>query len=324
MRTCRATARSSATGDVPAAAHLPPGAVQAGDARLNVQAGGAYKSVAELSDEPVRAQGGRIVRVKDIATVGWAYEEQPHFARFNGKRAVWVTMTQKDGLNVLDIRNNAVKAADAYRMQLPPDVQMVVGFDQSDDIARKLDQLGRDFAIALGLVLITLLPLGWRASIVVMVSVPLSLAMGVAVLNWSGFTLNQLAISGFIIALGLLVDDSIVVTENIARHLRMGKSRGAAAVDGTTQIAVAVIGCTFVLLFAFLPLTMLPEGETPAAAFVHRMVAMSDGQQLARAFISISDSKLRRQITDLVESMARLHRASGASTDPDEAEDSSD
>jgi transcriptional regulator with XRE-family HTH domain len=70
--------------------------------------------------------------------------------------------------------------------------------------------------------------------------------------------------------------------------------------------------------------TMLPEGETPAAAFVHRMVAMSDGQQLARAFISISDSKLRRQITDLVESMARLHRASGASTDPDEAEDSSD
>lgn len=70
--------------------------------------------------------------------------------------------------------------------------------------------------------------------------------------------------------------------------------------------------------------TMLPEGETPAAAFVHRMVAMSDGQQLARAFISISDSKLRRQITDLVESMARLHRTSAAATDTDEAEDSSD
>jgi multidrug efflux pump subunit AcrB len=84
--------------------------------------------------------------------------------------------------------------------------------------------------------------------------------MGVAVLAWSGFTLNQLAISGFIIALGLLVDDSIVVTENIARHLRMGESREQAAINGTTQIAVAVIGCTFVLLFAFLPLTALPEG----------------------------------------------------------------
>ena len=239
---------------------LPPGAVQSGNARLNVQAGGAYKNVDDVKDEPIRARDGRIVRVKDIAEVGWAYEEQPHFARYNGKRAIWVTLNQKDGLNVLDIRNGAVKLADEFRAQLPPDVQLVVGFDQSDDIARKLGQLGKDFGIALGLVLITLLPLGWRASIVVMVSVPLSLAMGVAVLGWSGFTLNQLAISGFIIALGLLVDDSIVVTENIARHLRMGKPRTQAAIDGTSQIAVAVIGCTFVLLFAFLPLTMLPEG----------------------------------------------------------------
>jgi len=239
---------------------LPPGAVQSGDTRLNVQAGGAYKAVADIADEPVRAQDGRIVRVKDIAQVGWAYEEQPHFARYNGKRAIWVTLNQKDGLNVLDIRNDAVKIADAFAAQLPPDVKLETGFDQSGDIARKLGQLGRDFGIALGLVLITLLPLGWRASIVVMVSVPLSLAMGVAVLNWTGFTLNQLAISGFIIALGLLVDDSIVVAENISRHLRMGKTRAQAAIDGTNQIAVAVIGCTFVLLFAFFPLTMLPEG----------------------------------------------------------------
>ncbi|WP_372919187.1 efflux RND transporter permease subunit [Sandarakinorhabdus sp.] len=264
---------------------LPPGAVQSGEARLNVQAGGAYRSVAEVADEPVRAQGRRIVRVKDIAAVGWAYEEQPHFARYNGKRAVWVTMTQKDGLNVLDIRNGAVAAAQDYRKLLPPDVKLEVAFDQSDDIARKLGQLGRDFAIALGLVLITLLPLGWRASIVVMVSVPLSLAMGVAVLSWSGFTLNQLAISGFIIALGLLVDDSIVVTENIARHLRMGKERQQAAIDGTTQIAVAVVGCTFVLLFAFLPLTMLPEG---AGKFTRSLPVAVLGTVAASLLVSLT------------------------------------
>jgi multidrug efflux pump subunit AcrB len=264
---------------------LPPGAVQAGEARLNVQAGGAYKAVADVADEPIRARDGRIVRVKDIASVGWAYEEQPHFARYNGKRAVWVTLTQKDGLNVLDIRNDAVAAADEYRKLLPPDVQLEVAFDQSDDIARKLGQLGRDFAIALGLVLITLLPLGWRASIVVMVSVPLSLTMGVAVLAWSGFTLNQLAISGFIIALGLLVDDSIVVVENIARHLRMGKPREQAAIDGTTQIAVAVIGCTFVLLFAFLPLTMLPEG---AGKFTRSLPVAVLGTVAASLLVSLT------------------------------------
>jgi len=239
---------------------LPPGAVHSGDQRLNVQAGGAFRSIDEVADEPVRAGDGRVVRVRDVAKVGWGYEEQPHYARFNGKRAVWVTLTQKDGLNVLDIQKGANAVAAEYRKLLPPDVKLEIGFDQSLDIARKLDQLGRDFAIALGLVLITLLPLGWRASLVVMVSVPLSLMIGVAVLAFSGFTLNQLAISGFIIALGLLVDDSIVVTENIARHLREGDDRTTAALSGTREIAVAVIGCTFVLLLAFLPLAFLPEG----------------------------------------------------------------
>jgi multidrug efflux pump subunit AcrB len=264
---------------------LPPGAVHSGDQRLNVQAGGAFRSVDEVADEPVRAGDGRVVRVRDVAKVGWAYEEQPHYARFNGKRAVWVTLTQKDGLNVLDIRRDAVAAVDAYRKLLPPDVKLEVGFDQSLDIARKLDQLGRDFAIALGIVLITLLPLGWRASLVVMVSVPLSLMIGVAVLAFSGFTLNQLAISGFIIALGLLVDDSIVVTENIARHLREGDNRITAALTGTREIAVAVIGCTFVLLLAFLPLAFLPEG---AGKFTRSLPVAVLGTVAASLLVSLT------------------------------------
>ena len=264
---------------------LPPGAVHSGDQRLNVQAGGAFRSVDEVGDEPVRAQGGSVVRVRDIAKVGWGYEEQPHYARYNGKRAVWVTITQKDGLNVLDIRNKAMAVAERYKATLPPDVTLEIGFDQSFDIARKLDQLGRDFAIALGLVLITLLPLGWRASVVVMVSVPLSLMIGVAILAFSGFTLNQLAISGFIIALGLLVDDSIVVTENIARHLRMGKDRVTAALEGTREIAVAVIGCTFVLLFAFLPLAFLPEG---AGKFTRSLPVAVLGTVAASLLVSLT------------------------------------
>ena len=264
---------------------LPPGAVHSGDQRLNVQAGGAFRAVAEVADVPVRAANGNLVRVQDIAKVGWGYEEQPHYARYNGHRAVWVTITQKDGLNVLDIRNAAIRAAAEYRKTLPPDVTLEVGFDQSFDIARKLDQLSRDFAIALGLVLITLLPLGWRASLVVMVSVPLSLMIGVTILATLGFTLNQLAISGFIIALGLLVDDSIVVTENIARHLRMGEDREAAALSGTKEIAVAVIGCTFVLLFAFLPLAFLPEG---AGKFTRSLPVAVLGTVAASLLVSLT------------------------------------
>ncbi len=240
---------------------LPPGAVQSGDARVNVEAGGAFRSVAEVAAVPVRADTGRVIRVGDIAQVGWNYEEQPYVTRYNGHRAVFVTLTQKDNLNVLDIEKAALAVVTAYRAELPPDVRLEVGFDQSHDISTKLSYLTRDFGIALALVLLTLLPLGLRASLVVMVSVPLSLAIGCAVLAFSGFTLNQLSISGFIIALGLLVDDSIVVVENIARRLREGEDRETAAINGTRQIAVAVLGCTGVLLLAFLPLAFLPEGS---------------------------------------------------------------
>jgi multidrug efflux pump subunit AcrB len=241
-------------------ADLPAGAIHSGDQRFNVEAGGAYRTIAEVAATPVRAENGRLVRVGDVADVDWSTEEVGYITRYNGKRAIWVTATQKDGLNVLDIEEGIMKAVDAFRLTLPPDVKLELAFDQSQDIRRKLAQLGRDFAIALFLVLLTLLPLGPRASLVVMVSIPLSLAMGVLAMQLLGFTLNQLAITGFIVALGLLVDDSIVVTENIARHLRMGKTRMQAALDGTRQIAVAVVGCTATLLFAFLPLVFLPEG----------------------------------------------------------------
>lgn len=239
---------------------LPPGPMRSGEQRFNLRAGGAFRDLAEVRAVPLRADGGRVVRVGDVATVAWETVERSHTTRFNGKRAIWVTATQKDGVNVLDVQKRLTEAADGYTRVLPPDMQLHLAFDQSDDVRRKLALLGRDFAIALALVLVTLLPLGPRASLVVMVSVPLSLAIGVLVMWILGYTLNQLVITGFILSLGILVDDSIVVVENISRHLRMGYSRTAAALAGTQQIVIAVIGCTAVLIFAFLPLTALPAG----------------------------------------------------------------
>lgn len=239
---------------------LPPGALRAGEQRLNLRAGGAFRTVEEVRAVPLRAVDGRMVRVGDVAAVGWETPERSHITRFNGKRAIWVTANQKDNVNVLDVQKNLIAAADRYSATLAPDMEMHLAFDQSDDVRSKLALLARDFALALSLVLITLLPLGPRASAVVMVSVPLSLAIGVLVMWVLGYSLNQLVITGFILALGILVDDSIVVVENIARHLRMGYSRTAAALAGTQQIAIAVIGCTAVLILAFLPLTALPGG----------------------------------------------------------------
>lgn len=243
-----------------AGAEAPIGAVQAGERRFNVKSGGAFHDLATIGDTPVRAIGGQVTRVRDVAQVAWAQAEPTHLTRFNGKRAVFLTVNQKDGQDVAKITAGVQQVLDDYEKTLPAGVKMERGFVQAENVKHRLNNLFRDFAIALALVLITLLPLGPRAGLVVMVSIPLSLLIGLTLLQAFGFTLNQLSIAGFVLALGLLVDDSIVITENIARRVREGEDRVEAAINGTRQISLAVLGCTAALMLAFLPLMALPAG----------------------------------------------------------------
>ncbi len=243
-----------------AGADVPAGTVTSGARRFNVEAGGAFRDVEKIRNLPIRTNDGTILRVGDVADVHIGAAEQRVKVSHNGQRAVFITANQKQGTDATKLRNRLVEELRLQQKLLPPDIRAVVQFDQSRDIRKRLQELARDFAIALFLVLITLLPLGWRASVIVMISIPLSIASGLLAISAYGFNLSQLVVAGFILTLGLLVDDSIVVVENIARHLRMGKSRNDAAIDGTKEITMAVLGSTGVLVFAFLPLFFLPEG----------------------------------------------------------------
>ncbi|MVZ96683.1 efflux RND transporter permease subunit [Sphingorhabdus sp. IMCC26285] len=241
-------------------ADVPAGAVTSGSRRFNVEAGGAFRDLDTIRNLPLRSNHGTLLRVGDIADVQYGAAEQRVKVSHNGQRAIWITANQKQGTDATKLRNLLVKELAVQQKLLPPDIKAVVQFDQSKDISKRLKELARDFGIALFLVLFTLLPLGWRASIIVMISIPLSIASGLLAISAMGFNLSQLVVAGFILSLGLLVDDSIVVVENIARHLRMGKGRDQAAIDGTKEITMAVIGSTGVLVFAFFPLFFLPEG----------------------------------------------------------------
>ena len=241
-------------------ANVPAGSVEAGARRFNVKTSGDYASVEEVRSTIVRSVAGNAIRVADVAEVKLGDVEASAFARYGGKRAVLVAANQKDGQNVLATKQAIDDELDAFARTLPPGLTLERGFDQSRNVKHRMSGFTRDFAIAIALVLITLLPLGWRASIVVMVSIPLSLAIGLFALGAAGFSVNQLSIVGFVLALGLLVDDSVVVVENITRHLREGKTARDAAIDATRQITVSVLGCTATLIFAFIPLLALPGG----------------------------------------------------------------
>jgi multidrug efflux pump subunit AcrB len=241
-------------------AAIPGGAVELGDRRLNIKTSGSYMDIDEVRQTPVAGSGGAVVRLGDIADITWTTADKEDFGRYNGERAVFVTARPREGQNLFALSQGLRAEIERFRATLPGDVRLEIGWDQSLNVERRLGRLEHDFIIAFALVLLTVLPLGFRASLLVLVSIPLSLAMGLTVLYYTGYSLNQLSIVGCVIALGLLVDDSIVVVENITRFRRMGRPPMEAAIEATQQIAVAVAGTTAALLFAFFPLVMLPGG----------------------------------------------------------------
>jgi multidrug efflux pump subunit AcrB len=239
-------------------ADIPAGALDVDTRSFSLKTLGSYESLDQVRDTVIAAAGGRIVRVRDVAQVSWDTQTWSYVGRFNGKRAVFVTANQKDGYNILKVSARVEATLQRFEKGLPKRIRLARGFDQSHNVASRLEHLYRDLMIAIALVLLTLLPLGLRAAGIVMVAIPLSFAFGLSALDFLGYSLNQISIAAFVVALGLLVDDSIVVTENIARHLREGATRAQAALGGTRQIAVAVIGCTATLILAFVPLVVLP------------------------------------------------------------------
>ncbi len=191
----------------------------------------------------------------------------------------------KDEQNITVVGAQVNDVVKEWRSGLPSNMDYVKVFDQNEAVRKRLTRFAKDFGIAILLVLLTLLPLGWRAALVVMISIPLSIAIGLFALDQLGYSLNQLSIVGLIIALGILVDDSIVVVENIERWLRDGYKRQDAAILATKQIGLAVLGCTATLVLAFLPLVFLPEASGDFIRSLPMAVVLT---VLASLFVSLT------------------------------------
>lgn len=240
-------------------ANIPGGSVDAGNKSFNIKTSGNYQDLQEIKNTIVYSANGRNVTLKNIARVYMDYSEEKHITRLNGHRCVFVVAAQKPGENISKTSEAYRPVIEKFKTTLPSNIDLVHHFDQADNVNRRLGGLGTDFLIAILLVAVTLLPLGQRAALIVMISIPLSLAVGITLMNALGYNLNQLSIVGLVVALGLLVDDSIVVVENIERWMREGHTRMEATLRGTQQIGMAVLGCTVTLIISFMPLVFLPE-----------------------------------------------------------------
>ena len=241
--------------------NIPGGQVDAGNKTFNVKTSGNYGSAEEIAETVVYSLQGRNIHLKDVAMIRDDFEASKYITRLNGYRAIFVTAALKESTNISKVQEKYSPLLAASTEKMPENIDLIVAFDQADYVNRRLGGLGMDFLIAIALVFVTLLPLGNRASIIVMISIPLSLGIGLILMNALGYGLNQLSIVGLVVALGLLVDDSIVVVENIERWIRDGYSKKEAALKATQQISISVVGCTVTLIIAFLPLVFLPESS---------------------------------------------------------------
>ncbi|HRG41759.1 MAG TPA: efflux RND transporter permease subunit, partial [Saprospiraceae bacterium] len=192
--------------------NIPGGDIDLGQKKYNIKTTSEFKTIDDIKSTIVQVtHDGKTVKLGQISEIYYTEETTDHIARHNNHRAIWVNSAMKDKKNIIAVRHELEKVLTHFKEKLPKGITLEHAFDQEIGVKHRLSGLGRDFAIAIFLVLLTLLPLGTRASIVVMISIPLSLSIGLFMLDLLGYTLNQLSIVGMVVALGLLVDDSIVV-----------------------------------------------------------------------------------------------------------------
>ena len=241
--------------------NIPSGDLAAGAQSLSIQSSGSYASLEQVRGAVVASADGFNVRLSDIAEVRFDYAEDNWIARVNGERCILLSITQKSGNNLVEVGAEINGVIDDYKASLPEEVIVASVFEQAPAVEARITDFFSNLLQGVLLVgLVVLLFLGGRASVIVMTVIPLSIVMAISVLDAYGYALQQISIAGLVIALGLLVDNGIVVVENIKRYLNMGLSPREAALKGTGEVGFAVISSTVTTVLAFFPLAMLNSG----------------------------------------------------------------
>ncbi len=224
--------------------------------RRSIRISGEFSDPAEMEGIIVKDENQKIVYLRDIATVNFGPVEPTSFARMNGDPVVFLDIKKKSGENLLNAADKIRKLLDEAKVsRLPAEMKVVITNDQSKNTLDTVSNL--ENSIISGVILVVLVLLffmGGRNSMFVGIAIPLSMLMGIAIVNFLGTTLNMMVLFSLILALGMLVDNGIVVVENIYRLYSGGMNKVSASKYGTGEVAIPIIASTLTTLAAFFPL----------------------------------------------------------------------
>ncbi|MFV0484139.1 MAG: efflux RND transporter permease subunit [Bacteroidales bacterium] len=255
----------SQIGQVIAAENLntPSGHIKMGGTDYQLRVEGEFTNTDIIKDLVVSRQNGRTIYIKDIAEVHDKNREKEMINSFDGKQGIRLMIMKQSGANTVAVANGVKKKMEEISTTLPKDIEFSTLMDSSEDIMSSINNLSQTFIFALIFVMIVVLMfLGrWRATFIIVLTIPISLIVAFTYLYISGGSINIISLSSLSIAIGMVVDDAIVVLENIMKHIERGASPREAAIYATKEVWLSVIATTLVVVAVFFPLTLV-GGQT--------------------------------------------------------------
>ncbi|MBP9998485.1 MAG: efflux RND transporter permease subunit [Bacteroidales bacterium] len=239
--------------------NLPSGNIDIGSETYTLRVQKEFTDPSELLDVVVGATNGRAVYLRDVATVGDGSKEREQESYTNGVRAARITIQKQTGANTVNVIRKVKKELVKIQRNLPSDVNVSIIIDSSENIINTINTLKETIIITfLVVMLVVFIFLGsWKSTGIIVLSIPIALLASLVYLFATGNTLNIISMSALSIAIGMVVDDAIVVLENVSTHLARGEKPKEAAVHGTSEVGISVIASTLTMLCVFLPLTMI-------------------------------------------------------------------
>ncbi len=239
--------------------NVPGGTIDIGSQTYNLRVQGEFTDSRQMLDLVIGTKDGKTVYLRDVARVEDSIEERAQEAFNNGIKGGMLAIQKQSGANSVEISQKIKDKLPELQENLPSDIQLGVIIDTSDNILNTIDSLVETILITFIIVmLVVFIFLGrWRATFIIVLTIPISLIAAFAYLFATGNTLNIISLSSLSIAIGMVVDDAIVVLENITKHIESGSKPKQAAVYATNEVAVSVIASTLTMLAVFLPLTMV-------------------------------------------------------------------
>lgn len=239
--------------------NVPSGTIKMGSMEYNLRVPGEFSDINEIKNLVISQQGGRIVYLKDVANVIDSLKDRTINVRLNGGKGLQIIIQKQSGANTVEVARNVKAKLEEIKKNLPSDVKVDIIVDTSEYIVNSINNLAE--AVILGAIFVSIVILlflrKWRATLIILLTLPVSLIGAFIYLYFTGNTINIISLSSLSIAVGMVVDDAIVILENITRHVERGARPREAAIFGSTEVGLAVTASTLTIVAVFFPLVFI-------------------------------------------------------------------